>query len=100
MIGAIVGTCGRNDRFELRLFGGERVKVGVFFGVGGINLFESRLCGLDFTHAAFDGLTHGFFGVELRLLWQVTDFDARHRRGFALDFGVHTRHDFEQSGLA
>ena len=40
------------------------------------------------------------FVVELWLLRQITDVQTRHRRGFTLKFFVHTRHDFEQAGLA
>ena len=36
----IAAIRGGEDRFVLRLFGGERVEVSVFFGVGGIDLVE------------------------------------------------------------
>ena len=90
-----VARCG-NDGFELGLFCGQGIKVCVFFGVGGVDLLQARLRGLDFPHAAFYGLAHCFIWVHLRLLRQVANFQARHGNGFAFDFGIDAGHDFEQ----
>ena len=93
-------TRGRDDGFELGLFGREGVEVGVFLGIGRIHLFQARLGGIDLAHAAFDCLTHVLVRVELRLLGQVSDLQARHRSGFAFDFLVDAGHDLEQRRLA
>jgi len=100
VVGAIIGTRCRDDGLEFGLLGGEFVKIRIGLGVGGVDLLQARLRSLDLTHATFHRLAHGVLRFELRLLGQVADLDARHGRGFALDFGVHPRHDLQQRGLA
>ena len=95
-----VGASGGDDGFEARLLGGQRVKVGVFFGVSGIHRFELGLGGKDCTHARFNAFAHRVLRVELGFLRQVADVQAQHRRGFAFDFLVQTGHDFEQGRFA
>ena len=48
----------------------------------------------------FHRLAHGLVGVELRLLRQVADLQAGHRRGFAFDVVVDAGHDLQQRALA
>ena len=93
-------TCGGDDGFELGLLGSQSVKVRIFLGIGGVHLFQASLRGLDLTHAAFNSFTHGLFWVHHGLLGQITNFQARHRNGFALDLFVDARHDLEQRRLA
>ena len=88
-----------NDGLHLGLLGGQLVKIGVFFSVGGVNFFQPGFGGVQAAHAGLHTFTHGLLGVQLGLLRQVTDVQTRHRGGFALDLLVHTRHDFEQGGL-
>ena len=58
------------------------------------------LLGIEyFTQPFFYGFTHRVVGIKLGLLGQITDFDAGHRQGFALDIGIHTGHDFKKSGF-
>ena len=95
-----VRTRGGDDRFEARLFGGERVEVRVGLGVGGVHGVKLRLRLDDFAHALFDGFAHGLFGIELRLLREVADLDPGHRNGFAFDVRVNARHDLEERRLA
>ena len=86
--------------FQLGLFGGERVKVRVGVGVGGVNGIEFGLYVFHVAHRFFHNFAHGFFGVKLRFLRQVADADARLRPRFALDVGIHACHDFQQGGFA
>ena len=86
--------------FQLGLFGGERVKVRIRVGVGGVNGIEFGLYVFHVAHRFFDDFAHGFFGVKLRFLRQVADADAGLRPRFALDVGIHARHDFQQGGFA
>ena len=94
MIGRI--ACCGDDGFQFSLLGRECVKVGVFFSVGCIDFFESGLRSLHFAHAAFNRFAHGFVGVHLGLLRQVTNFEAGHGNGFAFNFLVDAGHDFQQ----
>ena len=96
----ILRPAGRNDGLQFGLFGGEGVKVGAFFGVSGVDLVQALLRSQGATDALLHRLAHGLVGIELWLLRQVTDLDAGHGGGFAVDFFVHTRHDFEQGRLA
>src|SRR5690606_9884219 len=50
--------------------------------------------------ALLDGLPHGLLRIELRLLREVTDLDARLRARLAVEILVHAGHDPEQRGLA
>ena len=65
---ALVGTSSGNYCFKLGLLGSQGIKVCIGLGIGGVHFFKARLCVIDFTHAAFYRLTHGFIRVELRLL--------------------------------
>ena len=89
-----------DDRLQLGLFGRQRVEIGVLVGIGGVHLVQPLLGRLDFAQTAFHRLANRLFRVKLRLLRQVSDLDARHRNGFALDLFVDTGHDLEQRGLA
>ena len=86
--------------FQLGLFGGKRVKVGFGVGVGGVDGIEFGLYVFHVAHRFFDDFAHGFFGAKLRFLRQVANADARLRPRFALDVGIHARHDFQQGGFA
>jgi hypothetical protein len=96
----VLATGGGDDGFQLGLLGGQGVEVGVRLGIGGIDLFQPLLRGQGAADALLHRLAHGLFGVELGLLRQVADLQARHRDGFALDVLVQARHDLEQGGLA
>ena len=99
VVGA-AGGGGGDDGFKLGLLGGQRVEISVRLGIGGIDLVQALL-GRDHRAQAFlDGLAHRVLGVELRLLRQVADVQARHGDGFAFDLAVHTRHDLQQRRLA
>ena len=50
-------------------------------------------------HPLFNIATHILLAVELWLLLQVADLDARLRPGFAEDIRVDARHDAQQCGL-
>ena len=96
----IVAVGGLQDGFQLGLFGGQGVEVGVRLGVGGIHGVEARLGVLDLAYRFLDDLAHGLLRVELRFLGQVANLDAGHRAGFAVDLGVHPGHDAQQGRLA
>ena len=88
------------DGFELGLFSGQLVEVGIRVGVFGVDLVQTRLGVLDDADRLFDHFTHSLGGIELRFLRQITYVQIRHRTRFAVELGVDTRHDFQQRGLA
>ena len=96
----VVGAGRGDDRLVLGLLVGQRVEVGVRLGIGRIDFFQLLLGLDDVAQAALDGLAHGLLRIKLRLLRQVADLDARHRRGFAIDLLVEAGHDLEQGRLA
>ncbi len=95
----VVAIGGLQDRLELGLLGGQRVEVGVWLGIGGIDGIQTGLGVLDHADRFLDDLAHGLLGIELRLLRQVADIDARHGAGFAVELGVDAGHDAQQGGL-
>ena len=95
-----VGARRRDHRLKFGLLRGQRIKVGVGFGVGGVHLVESLTRGIDLAQRLLHAGAHRGLGLQRRLLWQVANFDPRHGGGLALDFGVHTRHDAQQRGFA
>ncbi|CRM84015.1 hypothetical protein [Pseudomonas sp. 22 E 5] len=95
----VVTVASLQDGFELGLFGGQFVEVGIFFGVGGVHLVQAGLGVLDHGHRFFDHFTHGLGRVQDRLLGQVADVQFGHRAGFAFELGVDAGHDFQQRGL-
>ncbi len=95
----VVAVAGLQNRFELGLFGGQLVEVGIRIGVGGIDLVEARLGVLDHADRFLDHFTDGLARVQLRFLGQVADVQVRHRAGFAVEFVIDAGHDFQQRGL-
>ena len=95
-----VSAGGGEDGFALGLFLGELIEVGVGLGVGGVDFIQPGFRLDDFAETRFDRLAHGVRRVELRLLRQVADADARHRNRLAFDIAVDTGHDADQRGLA
>jgi hypothetical protein len=67
-------TCCGNDGLEFGLLCSQRIKIGVFFSVGCINLFEACLRRFHFAHATFNGFANGFVGVHLRFLGADNQF--------------------------
>ena len=95
----VVAIAGLQNRFQLALLGGQRIKVGIRLGVSGIHLIQARLGVLDHADRFFHHFAHGFFRIELRLLRQVTDVEVRHRPCLTFEFGIDAGHDFQQGGL-
>ena len=95
-----VGACRGNDRLELGLLSRERVEVGIFLGVGRVDLFQTSTRGIDLGHRFLDFLAHRARGVELRLLRKVTYGQPWHGQRLAFELLVHARHDLEQRGFA
>ncbi len=96
----VVGVGGLDDVLQARLLGGQGVEVGVRLGVGGVDAVELLLGLLDVGQGLLDGLAHVLAVVELGLLGQVADVDARHRARLALELGVDAGHDPQQGRLA
>ncbi|MCY1444139.1 hypothetical protein D9M71_605920 [compost metagenome] len=94
-----MAVAGLQDGFELGLFGGQLVEVGIRLGVGGVDLVQTRLGVLDHADRFLDHFTDGLARVQLRFLWQVTDVQVRHRTGFAVELFVDASHDLEQGGF-
>ncbi|MNO47861.1 hypothetical protein D3C76_381850 [compost metagenome] len=95
----VVAVGSLDDGFQLGLLGGQRVEVGVRLGVGGVDLVQTGLGLFDLANGFFDDIADGGLRVELRLLRQVANVDARHRAGFTFDLGVDARHDAQQGGF-
>ena len=95
-----IGPGRGDDGFQIRLLGGQRVKVGVLLGVGGVHLLEAGFGGKHLAHAGLHALAHRVAVVELGLLRQVADLQTGHGNGFALNLGVYAGHDLQQRGLA
>jgi hypothetical protein len=91
---------GGEQLLEPLLLGGELVEVGIGLGVGRVHGVEALLRGEDFAQSLLDRLAHGVSRLELRLLRQVADADARHRVRLAFEILVDARHDAKQRGLA
>jgi len=96
----VLRAAGGDDGFQLALLGGQGIEIGVFVGVGRVDLVEALFGGQHAADAFFNGLADRLLGVHHGLLGQVADLDAGHRDGFALDVLVHARHDLEEGGLA
>ena len=96
----VVPVAGLQDGFELGLLGRQLVEVRVGFGIGSVNLVQACLGVLDAADRFFHHFANGLVRIKLRLLRQVADIQLRHRPRFAIEFGVDTRHDFQQGGLA
>ena len=95
-----VGAGSGDHGFELALFCSECVEVGIFFGVGRVDFLQALFGVVDFAHGFVNGVAHGVLGVQLGLLLQVADAQARHGDGLALDLLVHAGHDLQQGGFA
>jgi len=95
-----VGIAGGEDGLQALLFLGQRVEVGAFLRVGGIDGFQRGLRLQHVAHAFLDGLANCVLGIQFRLLCQVADLDAGLRAGFALEILVHAGHDLQHRGLA
>ena len=95
-----VGAGAADDGLHLGLLFRQRVEIGVFLAIGGVDFLQPRLGLEHIAHAGFDALAHGLVRIELRLLRQVADIEARHRDRLAFKFLVNTGHDLEQGRFA
>ncbi|MCY1448598.1 hypothetical protein D9M71_652800 [compost metagenome] len=95
----IVTVAGLQDGLELGLLGRQLVEVGIRVGVGRVDLVQTSLGVLDYADRFLDHFTDGLGRVQLWLLRQVADIELGHRPGFAVEFLVHARHDFQQGGF-
>ena len=95
-----VATGGGDHRFVFGLIGSKLVEIGIWFGVGGVNLIELLLRLGDFAQPLFDAFAYGFFRVERRFLLEKTDLDVGHRHRFAVVVFIDASHDFEQARFA
>ncbi len=86
-------AAGGDDRLIFGLFGGQRIKIGIRFGIGRIDRIEFFTRFVDLAKPTFHRLAHGLLWIEFGLLGQITDLQIRHRPGFALDIGVDAGHD-------
>jgi len=82
--------------FQLRLFSGQLIEVGIGIGVGGVHLIQPGQCTLDRRDGFFDVAAHVLGRIELRFLGQQADLDARLRAGFAEKILVHPGHNPQQ----
>ncbi len=96
----VVAVAGLQDVFQARLFGGERVEIGIRLGVGGIDRVEFLLRHGDGGQRFLDVAAHRLVRVERRFLGQEADVEAGLGPRLALDFGIHPGHDAQQAGFA
>ena len=94
-----VGVNGVDDRFELRLLGGELVEIGIGLRVRRVDLLEALLRRKRFSETLFHRFAHGFFRVELRLLREEPDLHVRQGDHFALEIRLDPGHDLQQRGF-
>ena len=92
----VVAALGLDDGFQLALFAGQLVKVGIRVGVGRIDLVQTGHGAFHLANGLFDRFAYGLLRLQLRLLGQVADLDAGLRTGFPFDLGVDARHDAQQ----
>ena len=91
-----MAIAGLQNTFEFGLLAGERIKVGIGFGVSGVDLIQAGQGILDVRKRFLHVAAHRFIGIELRFLRQVANFDVRLGSGFAIEIGVDTGHDSKQ----
>ena len=95
----IVAVGGLDDRFQLALFLGQLVKVGIRLGVGGVYLVQFSQGVVNMGDRLVHDFLYGLLFVQLRLLGQVAHIDSGLGPGFADVVLVHTRHDTQQGRL-
>ena len=88
-----------NNLLQTTLFGRQLVEVGVRLGVERVNLIQTLQRADHFGDRFFDRFAHRLFRVKLRLLRQITHFDARLRACFPFDIFIDARHDAQQRGF-
>ena len=88
-----VRVAGGEDRLQALLLLGQRVEVGAFLGVGGVDLVQPLLRLQHLAHAFLDRLAHGHLWIQLRFLRQVADLDPGLRARLAGEIRVHDGHD-------
>ncbi len=82
-----------DNLFKLALLSGELVEVGIRLSVLRVHLVQTFQRIDHFGHRLFNRLTYGLLWIELRLLRQIADFQARLRTSFAFDIGINAGHD-------
>ncbi len=92
----IVAIVRLNHLLQTALFGGQLVEVRIGIGVQRVDFIKTFQSASDFRHRFFNRFTHGVFRVELRLLRQITHFNARLRARFPFDIFINTGHDAQQ----
>ena len=96
----VVGVPSLDGILQRGLLPGQRVKVRIGVGIGGIDLVQA-FEGVDgLLHALLDVGPDIFFQVELWLLWQIADVNAGLGPGLAGILLVDPRHDAQQGGLS
>ncbi len=95
----VVAVMGLDNFFQFALLGGELIEIGIRVCVQRVHFIQALERVNDFRDRFFDRFAHGMFRVELRLLRQVADFDARLRTGFTFDIFIDARHDAQQGGF-
>lgn len=89
-----------DEGFQLPLLLGKGVKIRVRFGVGGVDLVQSRQRLVDAFNRFLDDLADGLGIVQFRLLGQVANIEAGQRPGFAHVVRLNAGHDPQQGRLA
>ena len=96
----IMAVGGVQIGFEVGLFGGQLVEIGLGIGIGGVDFVEPRQGVFDRRDRFLDVAAHVLAGVELWLLRQEADMDAGLRTGLAENIGIDAGHDAQQGGFA
>ena len=79
--------------FQFALFLGEGIEVGIWLGIGGIDLIQLRQCVMDAGDRLIDDFLDGLGVVQFRFLGQITDVDAGLGTGLTNVILVDTGHN-------
>ena len=85
-----------NDVLQFGLLFGQRIKVGIGFGVIGIDLLKTRQSINRLLQPFFDIAADIFFRIQLRLLRQVANLDVRLCPRLTENVSINPRHYFQQ----
>ena len=96
----VMTVTGLQDVFQACLFGGQGVEIGIRLGIGGVDRVEFLLCSGQGGQRLLDITAYILGGVQHRFLGQKTDVETRLGPCLALNFGIHSGHDAQQTGFA
>lgn len=85
-----------NDFFQMVLFSGQFVKIGIWIGVQCIYFIQVFQGVNYFRNCFFNGFMYGVFWVQLWFLWQVINFDVWLWMCFIFDVFINVCYNVQQ----